>query len=379
MTAARAPLPGGERALAARWLAGLGGPLRLADGRRLAVVFPGIPGGGAGPDVRAAILEIDGGLVHGDVELHLAASGWRAHGHHRDPAYGQVVLHVVALNDTGAAFTGHASGRAIPVLAAGGLAAGAEAFPPPFAPPCTLARARGLPVAPTLERMGLRRLRVKAVRVAPLVAAAGPACALQHELLRVLGGPANGQAFATLAERLPLAALLERANAAAPGAPWALCLAAEIRAAASAGSCFVQAGARPAARPAARVEAAAALIGRLWPRGAAATWPPALAPGAALVPLLRAPGCGRATAIELAVNAVLPVMLAGGVWPEAAVEAAWAALPSPGTYGLLRPLARWLGPGGGPPFASAGTLQGGLLLHADYCSRGRCGRCPLSD
>ncbi|MGI8927189.1 MAG: hypothetical protein ACR2HN_11170, partial [Tepidiformaceae bacterium] len=90
------------------------------------------------------------------------------------------------------------------------------------------------------------------------------------------------------------------------------------------------------------------------------------------------PGLGRAAAIELAVNAILPVALASGAWPPAAAEAALAALPSPGTYGRLRRLEGWLASGGERPFGSVARLQGGLLLHADYCTRGLCGRCPLS-
>jgi hypothetical protein len=78
------------------------------------------------------------------------------------------------------------------------------------------------------------------------------------------------------------------------------------------------------------------------------------------------------------VNAVLPVALAAGVLPAPAVEAAWRALPAPGTYGRLRRLESWLGGETAPPFTTAARLQGGLLLHAGYCTRGACGRCPLS-
>jgi len=39
---------------------------------------------------------------------------------------------------------------------------------------------------------------------------------------------------------------------------------------------------------------------------------------------------------------------------------------------------RRLGAGGARVFPGAARLQGGLLLHADYCTRGACGRCPLS-
>lgn len=48
-----------------------------------------------GPDFRAARLEMDGKPVVGDVEMHFRASGWRAHGHHENPAFDRVALHVV--------------------------------------------------------------------------------------------------------------------------------------------------------------------------------------------------------------------------------------------------------------------------------------------
>ena len=65
------------------------------DGNRYEVVFPGIRNQGAGPDFRGAVLRRDGHTFGGDVELHLEQSGWRAHGHHADPAYNGVALQVV--------------------------------------------------------------------------------------------------------------------------------------------------------------------------------------------------------------------------------------------------------------------------------------------
>lgn len=65
------------------------------DGRSIRVLYPGRPGVTAGPDFRDALLAIEGqGIVQGDVEIHLRQRDWNGHGHHRDPNYNGVALHV---------------------------------------------------------------------------------------------------------------------------------------------------------------------------------------------------------------------------------------------------------------------------------------------
>ena len=75
--------------------------LRTERGNRIRVLYPGRPGVTAGPDFRNALLLVeDQGLVQGDVEVHLRQHDWRSHGHHTDPNYNGVALHV-ALETTG--------------------------------------------------------------------------------------------------------------------------------------------------------------------------------------------------------------------------------------------------------------------------------------
>ncbi len=372
-----------EASVSARWEAGCGWD-KLEDGRPLRVLFAGVPGGGAGPDFRGAVIEIAGDEVRGDVEIHEATSGWRAHGHRGDPAYAGVVLHVVARNDRASGATSHASGRAIPVVV---LSEPLAQEAPPPAPPCARSALSAPERAAGLIALGRERAREKAARVAPAVASLGPAEALYRLALEQLGGGANRAAFAELARRLPLAALLERC-----GAPWgadagsgeggaltsvsrARAAEAELRGAAAALG-LRRAGARPLAAPVPRLIRAATLVTALW-EGPEASWPACLTPDGAPAALRRA-GLSRALAVEVCVNAVLPVARAAGLWSPEAADARYLALPSPGTYGRLRRLEGWLATGAAQPFSSAAALQGGLLLHGESCTKGRCGRCPLS-
>lgn len=70
--------------------------LVLVDGRPLQVLHPGFWNQEPGPDFRRAVLQMGAEPpVSGDVEIDLASSGWRAHGHDRNPAFQTVRLHVV--------------------------------------------------------------------------------------------------------------------------------------------------------------------------------------------------------------------------------------------------------------------------------------------
>jgi hypothetical protein len=70
--------------------------LKTADGRALRVLHPGFWNRESGPDFRGAVLQFaDEPAVSGDVELDLAASAWRGHGHAGNPAFAKVRLHVV--------------------------------------------------------------------------------------------------------------------------------------------------------------------------------------------------------------------------------------------------------------------------------------------
>jgi hypothetical protein len=68
---------------------------QTVDGRPVDVLFPGKWNLLGGPDFRGAHLRLGEVEVRGDVELHFHAADWMKHRHHLDPAYDNVVLHVL--------------------------------------------------------------------------------------------------------------------------------------------------------------------------------------------------------------------------------------------------------------------------------------------
>jgi len=69
--------------------------LKTTNGKELEIVSVGLHNQLAGPDFFNSCLRIDGQLWAGNVELHVKASQWFAHGHEKDPKYENVILHVV--------------------------------------------------------------------------------------------------------------------------------------------------------------------------------------------------------------------------------------------------------------------------------------------
>ena len=104
-----------EKDVAARWWAlPLYVSLPLTDGNSYQLIYPGRPGGPAGPDIRDVLLcfshahagydasagDYEVQRITGDVELHIRATDWFLHQHHTDKRYNNVVLHLVLICDS---------------------------------------------------------------------------------------------------------------------------------------------------------------------------------------------------------------------------------------------------------------------------------------
>ncbi len=70
--------------------------LRTLDGKPMRVLHPGFASVEGGPDFRGTVLQFGSDAPQsGDVEVDVRSSGWHAHGHDRNPAFQNVLLHVV--------------------------------------------------------------------------------------------------------------------------------------------------------------------------------------------------------------------------------------------------------------------------------------------
>jgi Protein of unknown function (DUF2851) len=366
------------------------GSLRTGDGERVRVIYRVRPGAGPGPDFRDALVEFPGGVSQGDVELHVRTSDFRRHGHEGDPAYANVVLHVVFVDD-GAGPTPLFGGGRAPVVAvgrAGELAKRAAARlggrPAGYAEPCRSSVERLGPdaVGASLDRLGGMRFRQKAAAMVKLLAAGdAPEDVLWSGLLEALGYGGERDGLRAVAAALPWRELrmsllrlpVEERTLEATRilvSAWDLLKVKPGRAA----------GVRPRNQPEKRLAGAGQLAARFCEEGLAAGLLPLLeeegAP-ALVTTSLTVPGLiGRSRAIELAGNVVLPLAAALCGPPSAfRYEALLGRLPLPARYGSVRHLHRTIE---GAVAADMRRQQGMLYLLRQYCTQGGCGTCPLS-
>lgn len=73
-----------------------GSNLRTLSGSQVEIFYVGRENEDAGPDFKEAVIKLDGRILRGDIEVHLNAAGWYEHGHHTDPAYNNVIMHVIS-------------------------------------------------------------------------------------------------------------------------------------------------------------------------------------------------------------------------------------------------------------------------------------------
>lgn len=210
--------PYGEELLQSLWEAGLydAAGLCTTDGRALEVLKGGRVQHHSGPDLRDALVRIDGQLLAGTVEVHLRSADWNAHGHQHDPAYNNVVLHAVHTHDGDVRTANGVVPATVELrerLDPRHIALHRELMAGEGWVPCAahIGRVEAARIGTWLERLSIERLERRTVETIALHRRLGEdaAATFHHLLLRAMGAPVNTEAFAMLANALPLRILLK--------------------------------------------------------------------------------------------------------------------------------------------------------------------------
>ncbi len=185
--------------------------LHTENGESVEVIDSGLHNMHAGPDFFNAKVKIGGVLWVGNVEIHERASNWYRHGHEKDTAYNNVILHVCAtLDDTAQT----ADGKKLPqttlsvppeVLANYHELLAEEAYPPCYRIIPSLST---LTVHSWMSALTVERLEAKTQRIENLLERTGGDWERVAfiTLARNFGFGVNTEAFEQWALALPLQA-----------------------------------------------------------------------------------------------------------------------------------------------------------------------------
>jgi hypothetical protein len=202
-----------ELELQALWFAGaFGRNFRTTTGKSVKIVQFGGWNRGSGPDFIHTAVEIDGELRTGPLELDPAASDWEAHGHGLNPAFREVVLHVVFQSDARRIFTRTDDHREVPQVVISEMqlsdALGRPQREVAIAHPgrcvAPLKQLSAAAIERLLTEAATHRANLKAARWLRTADAHGRDAALFQATAETLGYRGNALAMRLLAQRAPL-------------------------------------------------------------------------------------------------------------------------------------------------------------------------------
>ena len=183
--------------------------LITTEGQRLLVFHPGYHNTDSGPDFEEARIKIGVIEWNGSVEIHIASSDWDRHRHTNDPAYSNVILHVVWQDDKPLKF----ENETIPTLELKRLVdvklltdyQKHVGEPASIACASQFTKSLALPYFSMLDRVAVERLQQKADEVLQMLHLTNNSWddVVYRLLVRSFGFSTNKTAFARLTEKLP--------------------------------------------------------------------------------------------------------------------------------------------------------------------------------
>lgn len=89
-----------EKLVSRIWQHKLVTELATDSGEQIHIIHPGRSSNIPGCDFQDAVFAINGKTTTGNIEVHIKSSQWQSHGHHLDPKYNNIALHVVWRRDS---------------------------------------------------------------------------------------------------------------------------------------------------------------------------------------------------------------------------------------------------------------------------------------
>lgn len=154
-----------------------------------------------GPDIQFARFKLNDIIYQGAVEFHLHINDWYKHHHHYDPAYQDVVLHIVAVHPGNVAFVEHnLSQRLIPTFMIKKPALPAHQI---MCTEGTITDSERLTAI--LQELALERLKLKVLAYSKSLKECSEHSVFYQNFMRILGYPFNKNIFEILARKVPAA------------------------------------------------------------------------------------------------------------------------------------------------------------------------------
>jgi hypothetical protein len=182
----------------------------VADtGEPLHIIFPGRVSNRGGCDFKDAVFVINGRIACGDVEIHVKSSQWQGHGHHQDPKYNDIALHVVWQRDSQTITRLH-NGKAIPTVCLGSFMTGSLdellALPLGYSDTCSSAASLSNSdiVDTLLVAAGVKRFKAKAATFRRALNGGDARQVIYQGITRALGYTQNAGPCQMLAQKLPV-------------------------------------------------------------------------------------------------------------------------------------------------------------------------------
>ena len=201
-----------EKNVARLWKSGRLSRFHDDMGNEVEVICAGRESTKPGCDFQDVVISINRQKLVGDVELHLSSDLWQKHGHHVNPAYNGIILHV-AMWQRGGLPVKLEMGAAVPTVILSGYITerslqsqrdeGRRRH-------CCYACVAKSPKAikKILLQAGMQRFSIKSANYAAALQGGDAGQALYKGICRALGYSRNTAQFEVLADRLPLSSII---------------------------------------------------------------------------------------------------------------------------------------------------------------------------